>query len=70
MDLIGKPDIYNSFCFKPFVFFNVFGQEIFEKNSYKNVTEIEFIIQLYLKLKLDYPNIDVNKNVGIISPYS
>lgn len=69
LEFIGKPDLYQLRLFRPLVFLNVEGNEIFEGASYKNVEEAAAIVEIYNKLKKTFPNFDMNK-LGIITAYS
>ncbi|KAL4504421.1 hypothetical protein ABPG72_009867 [Tetrahymena utriculariae] len=68
-ELVGQPEIYQLRLFQPVVFFNIEGNEIFEKSSYKNEEESKAIVEIYNKLRTTFPNFDLN-NLGIITAYS
>ncbi|KKF96084.1 Helicase SEN1 [Ceratocystis platani] len=62
---------HDSLLFSPYRFFDVKGVQGrgAKGQSLVNLKEIEVSLQLYRRLKADYPAVDLTRRIGIITPY-
>ncbi|KAF3910108.1 hypothetical protein AA313_de0204025 [Arthrobotrys entomopaga] len=69
MDTLRSQLWHQSLFFGPYRFFNVLGQEAQSGHSMKNMHEVNVALLIYKRLVADFPEVDFNGKIGIITPY-
>lgn len=69
MEELRKQVWHDSLFFGPYRFFNVLGSESVTGHSMKNPKEIMVALKIYKRLVTDYPEVDFDGRIGIITPY-
>jgi len=69
MDDLREQIWHNSKIFGPYRFFHVAGQEQNKGHSMRNPREVNIAMKIYARLMTDFPEVDFDGKIGVITPY-